>query len=534
MTRASLLHILDHVSAISDSEIRELEQLAAAFPYCQTAHLLLAKAAHDQGSMLASQRLRRAATYAADRQLLRQLIEQPAFSPANSGAEPAVAASASEARPTEAFDMEPQSNVSLPLAAELAREDAEAVPIASEPAVVELPGGFQPADSPADARLPEVAKADISEEAPEVVTLACLPTEAPPEPEPVVEQEEQLSNAEPSGELAKAALSADQLHAAETTQEALTAESNSSEAAILTEASSTREQPLHREESEAEQAPPLFEETASETFAVEPTLLESALEAEIEEKGNTTHSNQGFTLTEDTSLPEVAAEEPLESASDNIVRSKAADDDTLPAVAPPIRPPVEVGSSRFEFGLGLPDPVEQIAYELPTLPEEEEESSESAVAGPAGVVFQGDAQLGYALGGGSRLGYCLQAADDFTRPLPDTEFFTPDALVHEQARRYQPAALPAPSPFDLINKFLRNQPRLRAPAVLAPSADEQADLSVRSTQVVPDIASESLAKIMVRQGKIQKAIEIYERLIVRQPEKKAYFADQIQQLKSTE
>ena len=59
MTRASLLHILDHVGSISEAENQELVQLATAFPYCQTAHLLLAKAAHDKGSMLASQRLRR-------------------------------------------------------------------------------------------------------------------------------------------------------------------------------------------------------------------------------------------------------------------------------------------------------------------------------------------------------------------------------------------------------------------------------------------------------------------------------------------
>ena len=67
MTRATLLHVLDHTSAIGLAEVRELEQLAQAFPYCQTAHLLLAEAAHDQGTMLAGQRLRRAATYAADR-----------------------------------------------------------------------------------------------------------------------------------------------------------------------------------------------------------------------------------------------------------------------------------------------------------------------------------------------------------------------------------------------------------------------------------------------------------------------------------
>src|ERR1700712_2174604 len=81
MTRSTLLQLLAHPTALSEANVRELEQLAQAFPYCQTAHLLLAKAAHDQGTMLAGQRLRRAATYAADRTLLRRLIEQvePAY-----------------------------------------------------------------------------------------------------------------------------------------------------------------------------------------------------------------------------------------------------------------------------------------------------------------------------------------------------------------------------------------------------------------------------------------------------------------------
>ena len=76
MTRSSLLYVLEHATALGPAEERELEQLAQAFPYCQTAHLLLAKIAHDRGTMLAGQRLRRAATYAADRALLRRLIEQ--------------------------------------------------------------------------------------------------------------------------------------------------------------------------------------------------------------------------------------------------------------------------------------------------------------------------------------------------------------------------------------------------------------------------------------------------------------------------
>ncbi|MEJ7664728.1 MAG: hypothetical protein WKG07_37055 [Hymenobacter sp.] len=53
--------------------MRALERPAHGLPLLrQTAHLLLAKAAHDHGSMLAGQRLRRAATRAADRARLRR------------------------------------------------------------------------------------------------------------------------------------------------------------------------------------------------------------------------------------------------------------------------------------------------------------------------------------------------------------------------------------------------------------------------------------------------------------------------------
>lgn len=80
MNKAAFLDILNHVSSISDQEVIELEKLALNFPYCQSAHLLLAKAAYDKGSMLSSQRLRRAAVCAVNRHLLRKLI-------LNSGAE---------------------------------------------------------------------------------------------------------------------------------------------------------------------------------------------------------------------------------------------------------------------------------------------------------------------------------------------------------------------------------------------------------------------------------------------------------------
>jgi hypothetical protein len=227
------------------------------------------------------------------------------------------------------------------------------------------------------------------------------------------------------------------------------------------------------------------------------------------------------------------------------------EDEALPAVAPPIRPPAEVGSSRFEFGLSEPDklPV-PILYQLPELDEEElaaDPDEENSLFTPAATTalappFRADTDLGYALlEGGSRFGYGLQLRDEeLTLPLPADEFFPPDALLHAHTaglHQHQPPPQPQPTPaassFDLINRFLKVQPRLKSPGGL-PLASEQTDLAARSTHAPPALATESLARILVKQGKIDRAIEIYEQLMVRQPEKSAYFADQIQKLKTPE
>lgn len=459
MTRASLLHILDHVTGISDVEIRELEQLAAAFPYCQTAHVLLAKAAHDRGSMLAGQRLRRAATYAADRDLLRQLLESAAavvpFQPVTD--EPAVPATSLE-----------------PARYTVAEEKSTSERMVSEISVQEAVSSAPAADV-----LPPAAEQPTAEQQPE------LRTEVPEAEQPVGMQAEAAPTENPASGLTR-----------------------EDEALFTSKLPDLPESP----------AGPAASETAPELPADEEPAFSPP-------KAPATASGE---------LPDHLSETPAVGPAPAPGPEPTAADDLLPAVAPPIRPPADAGISRFEFGLGqsaLPAPV---AYQLPGLEEEEDEELPTLSKLPVTpqplvtAPFRADADLGYALGAGSRLGYDLQARDGYTLDLPLDAFFEPDALLLAHLKAHKPK--PAASSFDLINRFLKTQPRIKTPAGVPLPAEQQPDLSVRSANVAPALASESLAKIMVRQGKKDKAIEIYERLMERQPEKKAYFAEQIQQL----
>lgn len=440
MTRATLLHVLDHATAIAPAEVRELEQLAQAFPYCQTAHLLLAKASHDQGTMLAGQRLRRAATYAANRELLRRLIEQvaPEAPPA---VEPGPGAASEHVLPPPEPEPEPAIEPEAVLTA----------PTEATPEVLDAAAAGPDVAAVAEVNAPEITAAVSTDEAGFAPTDELVPTQ-------------------PTDAGAPAAPPAQFLLPA----------------------------------------------------ADEPLLLPVA---------------------EDLATADSTAPTPGEFE--------------LPAAGPPVRPPEDAGTARLEFGLReTPSPTTASDYELPGLVDEWAAAAATlalaapalATGGPAGAIFPalspaafvGDAALGYGLGGGSRMGFALQLlnsweADDRAAetpgpaaPLPPTgEFFAPDALLLDHWTAHRPPDLPTPG--DLINNFLRRQPRLTRPAMLA-TAGAQADLSARSTRPETELASEGLAQILVRQGKTARAIEIYERLMVKQPEKMAYFAAQIQQL----
>lgn len=89
----------------------------------------------------------------------------------------------------------------------------------------------------------------------------------------------------------------------------------------------------------------------------------------------------------------------------------------------------------------------------------------------------------------------------------------------------------APTPVqEIIQRFIKTDPTIRSRPPELSATDEIEDFSSRSEISIEDLATESFAEILAKQGKKEKAIGIYEKLILKMPEKKDYFAKKIEML----
>jgi len=116
----------------------------------------------------------------------------------------------------------------------------------------------------------------------------------------------------------------------------------------------------------------------------------------------------------------------------------------------------------------------------------------------------------------------------FSVPLEDEK--PEPELVDVPAEPEQPAInLIRKAQADLIEKFISANPRIE------PRTDKTehpvVDLSTQYFEEKGGFVTETLARIYVNQGYFSKAIEIYEKLSLKFPEKSGYFATQIENIK---
>jgi tetratricopeptide (TPR) repeat protein len=82
---------------------------------------------------------------------------------------------------------------------------------------------------------------------------------------------------------------------------------------------------------------------------------------------------------------------------------------------------------------------------------------------------------------------------------------------------------------DIIDRFIKTQPSISKPTAVSSKGE---DLTEKIDVFGENIVSETLVEILLKQGKKEKAIEMLKKLIWKFPQKKTYFAAQIEELKN--
>ncbi|PSR53165.1 hypothetical protein AHMF7605_06290 [Adhaeribacter arboris] len=475
MNKSALLHMMHHVSALTDQDVEELEKLVKNFPYCQTAHLLIAKASYDKGNMLSNQKLRKAAAYATNRHLLKKLIYTS------------------------------DSSISLAEIKEHETSDIKAeAPIATHP------------------NLLISSTADVLHEVPET------------------SNEMDVENAELAPE--NTGLNNDvPIHSAIVPEEESLV--SSTEDAVLKTVEEEKEEEIIEEVISGEESDALIPELV--VFSNDDSLVEeeALLIGPKPEDISLLKPANSFTPAEVDELLQV------DHWKTNFSQTVNGASITFEPIVP---------EQPSETSINTPEPAEIIRYEL-DVPEEMEESSldltlvnfDSYLFKPEWDEFiPGELkaatneefirevylsnQVGYWMGS-SRLGELLQVKDEVTRHTP-LQFY-PDLILEYSKQNYltptnPPKVTTVSRQFEIIDQFLKSNPKLKTFSNEKVRSEPHDDLAFKSTKNTKNLASENLANILIQQGKLKKAIKIYEHLIVKIPEKKAYFASQIENLRN--
>jgi hypothetical protein len=102
--------------------------------------------------------------------------------------------------------------------------------------------------------------------------------------------------------------------------------------------------------------------------------------------------------------------------------------------------------------------------------------------------------------------------------------------AEEQDSKVSSATDKKPAKPDLIDSFLSNAGTGKRMVPASDSEVSNEDFSVKSVEESEDLMTETLAEIHIKQQRYQKAVDIFERLNLKYPEKSAYFARRIEEM----
>jgi hypothetical protein len=184
-------------------------------------------------------------------------------------------------------------------------------------------------------------------------------------------------------------------------------------------------------------------------------------------------------------------------------------------------------------------PVKDVKTQIPEVKPEKAEVSAKAVAIENGL--SGDAlreDLYRELEKLQKLKHDFEESiDEFqrTHPIINAELGVPkvvtEPLLEEIKTTRKKIKIDSPrqkEQNEIIDQFIKTQPSLPKAKAVQPANDLSEDSGIFGDNIV----SETLVDILLKQGKKDKAIEVLKKLIWKFPQKKAYFAAQIEDLKN--
>ncbi len=161
------------------------------------------------------------------------------------------------------------------------------------------------------------------------------------------------------------------------------------------------------------------------------------------------------------------------------------------------------GSENIAEAVAVTETVESVTSEIPTKPDEEPDA-----------------------GSESRL---LEIDDTPTIPAPQFyTFITTSVSVNNDLLELEGEQRKPVTQNDLIDRFIELSPRINPGSKSDP--EPEIDLSMPHTEDSGKFVSETLARIYVEQGYYTRAINIYDKLCLKYPEKSSYFAAQIEKI----
>lgn len=105
-----------------------------------------------------------------------------------------------------------------------------------------------------------------------------------------------------------------------------------------------------------------------------------------------------------------------------------------------------------------------------------------------------------------------------------------DEIVHTKTE-IEPENEKQKEQLEIIDQFIKTQPSISSAKDKPPHIQEGDLSSIKPGEFGENIVSETLVELLIKQGKKDKAIEVLKKLIWKFPQKKSYFAAQIEELK---